>query len=201
MLIAFEGIDGSGKDTQIRMLLSFLRQHKVRYNLHKYPTRKAKDAFAHLAGKKTVPPLSLAAIFADDIMAEQDKLRKELNDGAVVVCDRYLQSTLAYQGLRAGYGRLKKAIEKRGALVPDLVIVLDVDPALGAMRKKRQKKLDRHERDTAFLSCVRRNYLRMGKGCFLSYKYALIDAARGKEAVFTDVVSQVEPLVIRKLEK
>ena len=201
MLIVFEGIDGSGKDTQIRMLLSFFRQHGVRYRLHKYPTRKAKEAFEHLGGKKTVPPLRLARVFADDIMAEQEKLRAEIGSGFVVVCDRYLQSTLAYQGVEASYGKLKKMICALGALVPDLAILLDICPEDGAGRKRRQKKPDRHEKDAALLARVRGNYLRMSRECFLSYKYVVVDAAGPKGEVFSSVVAQAEPIVIAKLEK
>ena len=201
MLIVFEGIDGSGKGAQVRMLLSFLRQHKVKCKLHKYPTKRAKAAFAHLAGKKSVPPLELAGVFAGDIMAEQGKLRREINEGFLVICDRYLQSTLAYQGVKAGYGKLKARIGTMGALVPDVVILLDISPGAGAARKRRQKKPDRHEKDTAFLSAVRKNYLRMGRECFFSYKYAVLDASGEREKIFSDVVSQVEPIAIRKLEK
>ena len=201
MLIVFEGIDGSGKNTQIRRLLSFFRQHGVRYRLHKYPTRKAKEAFEHLGGKKTVPALRLARVFADDIMAGQESLRAEIASGFVVVCDRYLQSTLAYQGVEAGYGKLERKIGALGALVPDLVIMLDIDPAAGVGRKRKQKKPDRHEKDAALLVKVRGNYLRMDRECFLSYKYALVDASGQKDEVFSSVVAQVEPVVIAKLEK
>ena len=201
MLIVFEGIDGSGKDTQIRMLLSFFRQHKVGFRLHKYPTSKAKEAFSHLKGEKTVPPLRLAEVFAGDIMAEQEKLRDEIGAGNVVVCDRYLHSTLAYQGVKADYAKLKKRLGALGALVPDVVILLDINPAAGALRKKKQKKPDRHERDSAFLARVRANYLKMGRECFLAYKYAAVDASCSKEEVFSTVISQVEPVVVGKLEK
>ncbi len=201
MHIVFEGIDGSGKNTQIRMLLAFLRQHRVKYKLHKYPTKRAKEAFAHLAGRKNVPPLELAGIFAGDIMAEQGRLRKEIGDGFLVICDRYLQSTLAYQGVKAGYWKLKKSIGGLDALVPDIVILLDIGSEAGAARKRRQKKPDRHEKDAAFLSAVRGNYLRMGRECFLSYKYVVLDAAGEREKIFSDVVSQVEPIAVRKLEK
>jgi dTMP kinase len=201
MLIVFEGIDGSGKNTQIRKLLSFFRQHRVAYKLHKYPTKKAKEAFAHLHGKANVPAERLARLFAGDILAERKKIKTEIAGGFAVICDRYLQSTLAYQGMKAGYGKLKARLEGSGALTPDLVILLDIRPSASFERKSRQKKPDRFESDLGFLSSVRANYLRMADEGFLSYKYSVIDASKKHEEVFTEVITQVEPLVIKEMEK
>ncbi len=199
MLIVFEGIDGAGKGAQIRRFLSFLRQHRVKYKLHKYPTSRAKEAFAHLAEEKVVPPLKLADVFAQDIMAQQKKLKCELDSGFVVVCDRYLHSTLAYQGVGARYAGLERKLLDKGAAVPDLVLLLDIDPALGARRKRRQKNPDRHEKNPRFLSAVRKNYLKMSGRCFLSYKYAVVDAAAGENEVFSRIMSHAEPLLLRKI--
>ena len=201
MLIVFEGIDGSGKNTQIRKLLSYLRQHGIEYRLHKYPTKKAKDAFAHLEGKKDVPAEKLAEIFADDIVFEQERLQSEIDRGFVVICDRYLQSTLAYQGVKVGYAALRKKLEAKGALVSDLALILDIPSETGAQRKKKQKTPDRHEKDTVFLEKVRQNYLRMERDGFLSYKYVVVDAAREKDEIFSEIITQVEPLIIKKLER
>ena len=201
MLIVFEGIDGSGKDTQIGKLLSFLRQHRVKYKLRKYPTRKAKEAYAHLAGRKTVPPLKLARIFADDIAAEQGKIALEIEEGYVVICDRYLHSTLAYQGVGAGFVKLKEQLGAYGIISPDLVLLLDIDAGAGAARKGVQKTPDRHERDAEFLSKVRQNYLREAKENFLAYKFVVVDGSRPEDEIFTEVVTQVEPLLTKKMGK
>ncbi len=201
MLIVFEGIDGSGKDTQVKKLLSFLRQNAVGYKLHKYPTKKAKDAFAHLEGKKEVPSLELAGIFADDILAEKGKLERESAGGFAVICDRYLQSTLAYQGANADYGKVKALVESKGALVPDIVFLLDIDAKIGAERKYRQKKPDKFESDVAFLAKVRQNYLKMAREHFLSYKYVLVDASRSPDEIFTEIVTQVEPMLTGKMKR
>ena len=113
MLIVFEGIDGSGKNTQVRKLLSVFRQSRLKYRLHKFPTRRAKAAFRHLQGKEDFGAEKLAEVFADDIASEQKKMRSELSAGSIVVCDRYLHSTLAYQGAKLGYGRVKAMLAGR----------------------------------------------------------------------------------------
>ena len=201
MLIVFEGIDGAGKARQIRMLCSFFRQHKVKHKLHKYPTKKAKEVFAHLSGKKTVEPIKLAEIFAQDILDEKGKIEEEIADGFVVICDRYLHSTLAYQGVDIGFDKVMAMLEGKNALVPELVILLDLPAKVGAERKYSQKKPDRFEKDVMFLEKVRKNYLRIAKQEFCSYKFAVVDAARKPHEIFTDVICFVEPLVVKKMNK
>lgn len=200
MLIVFEGIDGTGKGSQIRLLRAFLRQHGVKHAIHKYPTKKAKEAFAHLEGKKTVPPLVLAQIFADDIVSEQKKIAAEIGKGMVVICDRYLHSTLAYQAVGAGFDTLASALPLETVRTPDLVILLDIDPNTSAQRKEAQKNPDRHESDVEFLGKVRANYIRMERLNILAYKYAVIDASETPEEIFTHVLSHVEPLIVKKVQ-
>ncbi|HIH19024.1 TPA: dTMP kinase [Candidatus Micrarchaeota archaeon] len=199
MLIVFEGIDGSGKNTQIAALLAFLQQSGVKHRLYKYPSARAKDVFRHLQGKKTLRPEKLAEIFAADILADREKVGRETDSGTVVICDRYLHSTLAYQGVKVGYGRLKKKLSVLGAITPDIVFLLDLDPKVSAKRKRAQKKPDRFEKDVPFLSRVRENYRKMAGQGFLSYKYAVIDAEQEQEKIFTEIITQVEPLVTKKM--
>jgi len=199
MLVVFEGIDGTGKDMQIRKLAAFLRQKKVAYSLHAYPTKKASEAFAHLEGEENVEPGKLAGIFAGDIMSEQGKLKEELAQGLLVICNRYLHSTLAYQGVGVGFERLRQELEGKDAVVPDLVVLLDLGSKSASARKGRQKKADRFESDVAFLEQVRQNYLKEARGCFLAYKYAVIDASQAPEGIFSEIITQVEPLAMREM--
>ena len=199
MLIVFEGIDGSGKNTQILMLQKFLRQHKVKWKLHKYPTKKAKEAFAHLAGEKDVAPERLADVFSQDIIAEKGKIEREISAGYVVICDRYLHSTLAYQGVAIEFDALAARLDGTGAIVPDLVAILDLPAREGAKRKRGQKTPDRFEKNAAFLEKVRENYLRMERGNFLAFKYVVVDAAQPAGRVFSEIITAVEPMVIKKI--
>lgn len=198
MLIVFEGIDGSGKGSQVRMLVAYFRQHGMRYRLHKYPTRRAELALSHLSGEKDVEPLKLAEMFADDILADREKMKKELEAGFAVVCDRYLHSTLAYQGAKSDYASVKALVEKKKPLTPDAVFLLDIEAEKAAERKYAQKKPDRFESDIEYLGKVRRNYIKMEREHFLSYKYVVVDACRKAEEVFTEIITNVEPMVAKK---
>jgi dTMP kinase len=199
MLIVFEGIDGAGKGAQIRRLLAFFRQNGIRYRLHKYPTRKAKEAFAHLKGKAFVAPSRLADVFAEDIVSERRKIEREIEDGMVVVCDRYLHSTLAYQGVKLGFAPLAKRLAGIGAPCPDIVILMDIAARKSGERKRAQKTPDRFEKDLKFLEQVRKNYLREAREGFFAYKYAVVDASPEKDEVFSQVVLHVEPLVVKRM--
>ena len=64
-----------------------------------------------------------------------------------------------------------------------------------------QKKPDRFERDVKFLSLVRRNYLREAKENFLAYKFAVLKGAKPADEVFSEVIMDAEPLLIRKMRK
>ena len=155
--------------------------------------------FLHLSGESEVAPGKLADVFADDIVDERRKIEREIADGCVVVCDRYLHSTLAYQGVALGFAQLKKRLSGIDALVPDIVILLDVPARVSGERKRAQKTPDRFEKDLVFLEKVRANYLREAREGFLAYKYAVVDASRAKDEVFSDVVLHVEPLVVKRM--
>lgn len=199
MLIVFEGIDGAGKGAQIGKLLSFFKSNKVKFKLHKYPTKKAKDAQAHLVGEKDVEPLKLARVFADDIAGEQAKIEKEIAAGFVVVCDRYMHSTLAYQGALAQYEEVRAIVEKRKCRAADLVVLLDIDEGTSLSRKSAQKEPDRFERDLQFLKKVRANYLQEAQEGFLAYKFIAVDASASADEVFTEIITAVEPMVVKRM--
>ncbi|MCX6769055.1 MAG: dTMP kinase [Candidatus Micrarchaeota archaeon] len=165
----------------------------------KYPTKKAEKAHEHLTGEKDLDAIALANAFVDDIMSEQAKIAREIADGYVVVCDRYLQSTLAYQGVGAGIVSIGRIVEEQGAIVPDLVVLLDIDEKTSLQRKSAQKTPDRFEKDVAFLQRVRTNYLWMARKEFLAYKYVVVDAALPKDEIFSRIITVAEPLLTKRL--
>lgn len=201
MLIVFEGIDGSGKGEQIRRLCGYFRQAGVRYAVFRYPTKRAKLAISHLKEKQTVSCDELWKIFAEDIAQDSERIKQEISRGSVVICDRYFHSTLAYQGVECGYRSLSKKLEKYVAVVPDLVVLLDIAPLASVERKSLQKRLDRYEKDAGFLRKVRLNYLREAKEGFMSHRYAVVESSKPKGEVFAEVLLAVEPLITKLLGK
>lgn len=187
MFVVFEGIDGSGKGTQIALLRSFLESQNVFPSLHKYPTENAIEALAHLKGEAPATPETLFSSFARDIKAQQALLNEEISKGKFVICDRYVFSTVAYQGGALGYERCRDAIKQIGFLHPDAAILLDISPEDSFARKSAQKTLDKFEEDTSFLSGARSRFLRMAEEDFLCHRWRTIDASKPKEEVFSKV--------------
>jgi dTMP kinase len=114
-------------------------------------------------------------------------IERELARGTVLVCDRYLSSSVAYgeaQGLdRAWLLDVQKYLPQ-----PDLTVLLDIDPEVSARRKTTDR--DRYERDLALLARVRTSYLHQ-----VSPGWIRIDADRDRDAVAAEVWAEVEKLL------
>jgi dTMP kinase len=135
-LVAIEGIDGSGKTTQAQMLADFCLEKRLDYSVSKEPTRGQFGQILRdsaLTGRLTVE--EELDLFLKDRAEHVEKLiRPALDQGKVVILDRYYYSTAAYQGAR---GADPVAIVKQNeefAPKPDLLILLDVPPAIGLER-------------------------------------------------------------------
>lgn len=153
MFVSFEGIDGSGKSTQARLLAERLRARDREVVLTREPGgtplgEAIRDLLLH-AGD--VAPWAEAALFAASRAQHvEEVIRPALERGAVVVCDRYLDSSVAYQGGARGLGVddvLQLNLAAVGGLLPDATLLLLVDPAVAAAR--RTGSPDRIEREDA----------------------------------------------------
>jgi len=177
-LICLDGIDGSGKETQLKLILKMLRGRSV--TGYKYPDvnstfGKIIDGF--LKKKVELDALSQFFIYLLDIAKDQGEIGKRLDDGETVILNRYVYSTVAYQcskGIRFEDG--VEMIESMNFLKPDLVVLLDILPEISMERKSKQKKMDRHEEDAKLLRKVRENYLRLCDMNFLADKWVKVDA-------------------------
>jgi len=137
MLIAFEGIDGTGKTTQIELLAEALRQRGLSVVTTREPTdgqygRKIRQLYKN---RKSVTPEEELALFLDDRREHVAQvIGPALASGQVVLTDRYYYSTAAYQGA-AGYDPQKIiAANELFAPVPDMVIMLEAPVSLGVHR-------------------------------------------------------------------
>ncbi|MFA5076977.1 MAG: dTMP kinase [Candidatus Micrarchaeia archaeon] len=180
MLIVFEGIDGSGKDTQLELL-----KRGLKFDHFKYPTKKFGILNDYLEKKIALGSKSLFHLFLADIANEQEAVAKS----ELAVLDRYVFSTIAYELDGINYANAKKIIEASSFLKPDLVIYLDLTPEISQARKSRQKALDRYEESASYLGGVRANYLKLFKDKFLTDNWRLVDASKGIEEVHTQILA------------
>lgn len=163
MFITFEGLDGSGKTTQARLLGQRLAEEGREVVTTREPggTPLGERIRELLLHGDDVSPWAEAALFAAARGELVERvIRPALERGADVVCDRYVDSSLAYQGIARGLG-VERVLELNlavvGGLLPDRTFVLLVDPADAAGRSRRRR--DRIEREgTEFHASLDRAY-------------------------------------------
>ncbi len=189
--IVFEGVDGSGKSTQIDLLSMKLRDRGVDHILEREPSDGSIGRFIRHyaeAGDRYLQPESEALLFTADRFEHSKRIEQTLEQGTTVVCDRYYHSTLAYQGA-AGVDVAWLRDLQRFALRPDLVILLDVDPERSLLRVS-GRTLTVFE-DRSYLRRVRELYL----GFARAGEMRLVDTGRPVDEVEAEVQGLVYGLI------
>lgn len=210
--ISFEGGDGSGKTTQLKLLADYLSQHGYDClctrepggtNLGKLIRRVLLEVGDDTISRET----ELFLYLADRAQHVREIIRPALAAGKIVLCDRFTDSTVAYQGYGRGVdlqvlGELNRMAS--GGLVPDLTFLLDCPAELGlsrtAIRMKAQRPgerpEDRFEREEAeFHARVRRGFQELARSD--AKRVRLLDASRPIEQLRDEIRSIVEQGVAR----
>ena len=199
-LIAFEGVEGSGKSTQLELLRQALegrgREVVVTREPGGTPAGERMRAVLLDPGVELHPRAEALLFAAARAELVDAVIRPALERGAVVLCDRYLDSSLAYQGDARGLGRGPVEEVNRfatGGLLPDLVVLLDLDPASGLRR--RSGELDRIEaQDLAFHRRVRQAFRDLAAAD--PGRFAVVDGA----APVAEVAAGVQAAALTLLE-
>ena len=187
MLIAFEGLDQSGKETQARTLVATLRDEGRQVEALSFPdyaTSIGHEIGEALAGHREYGPDVMQLLYIANRFEHKARILEWQAQGAVVICDRYLASSIAYgesQGLDASW----LADAQRYLPQPDLTFVLDIAPEISAARK--QTNRDRYERDMPLLTRVRESYRRQARQA----GWHLIDADRPKDVIAADIAARL----------
>lgn len=189
--IVVEGIDGSGKNTQIENISDYIRKKRQKVTVIKFPTDSAKRVHDHLQKKKDVDQDELFSAFLEDIEKMQDDIKKSLRRGWVVA-DRYCISTAAYQSVDSDIEKRVEQVEKKSLLKPDYLFWLDVQPHIGAKRKKKQGVQSRFDEDLEFLKKVRENYLSLYNRGFMCSNWIRIDATVDAKRIGTQIIANIE---------
>ena len=184
-LIAIEGIDGCGKSTHARMLVGWLRSLGYEVVLTDEPTDSPIGGFIKSVlreGKKLPIEIEALMFAADRAQHAASTIEPALSAGKIVVTERYVCSSLAYQSARGVSTRWLKDIN-RHAVAADLTILINVPAEEGVMRVKRSRELDAFERDLALQRRVRAIYLQLAKREGMK----VVDGARPVRRVQADV--------------
>lgn len=202
LLIDFEGIDGSGTETQSKLLQQRFREGHRIASLYRYPDLNSAwgrivDDFLHK--RIDIDAKSQFLTFAADIYKDQERISKALAQGTSIITDRYITSTIAYQCSKNMQLSAALAItDALGFIAPDLIVLLDVPVETSMQRKQGEKgALDRHESDRQLLEAVRGAYLQLASGKRVSKNWLVVDGRRSREEIGTEVAAHVEKMLER----
>ena len=188
-LIAFEGLDQSGKQTQAERLLAAFRSAGLGAEFLTFPeyTTAIGTEIGHaLQGTRDYEPETLQLLYIANRFEFRSRILQWLADGRMVVCDRYLASSIAY-GEAHGVDASWLTDIQRQLPQPSLTVLLDIPPNASLTRK--QAARDKFERDLPLLGRVRESYLRQaGRDA----GWIHMDGARDKDAVSADVITAVQ---------
>lgn len=204
--IVFEGPEGSGKTTQIRLLGGALtaRGRTVLCTREPggTPIGEQIRQVLHDLRNQAMHPLTEAFLYsAARVQHVEEVIRPALERGATVLCDRFSASTLAYQGYGHGLdlAMLRTLTQwATGGLQPDLIVYLDLDVEIGLERKRRDHEAGRgewnrmDEQTLAFHRAVRQGYLEMAQQD--PAHWLVIDATQDQETIHRFVLNRLEAL-------
>jgi dTMP kinase len=193
LIIAFEGLDQSGKQTQAERVREHVTARGRECRLLSFPdydTAIGTEISKALHGERDYDPDVMQLMYVANRYERRRDIARWMAEGVVLVCDRYLASSIAYgeaQGLDPAWLRDIQRFLPR----PGLTILLDIAPETAVQRKAANR--DRYERDLALLSRVRDSYRRQAAdGGWLR-----LDGERPREAVSADVTRAVESQLAR----
>ena len=193
-LIAFEGLDQSGKETQAARLRAELEAAGRPVETLTFPddtTPIGQEIRTALAGGHAWTPDVMQLLYVANRHERKPRIAAWLEAGAVVICDRYLASSVAY-GEAFGLDAAWLVDIQRYLPQPDLTLLLDIAPETAVARK--QQGRDRYERDTALLGRVRQSYRRQAA---TTPNWTLVDGEQPKDVVAAAVSAAVRSRLAR----
>jgi dTMP kinase len=187
-LIAFEGLDQSGKQTQAESLRDYLVVHGRTCHMVSFPdytTPIGREIAAALHGERDYPPDVMQLLYVANRGERRGQIEAWMADGHVVICDRFVASSIAY-GEAHGIDPAWLAQIQHFLPTPHVTILLDIAPEAAAGRKAAGR--DRFERDLDLLARVRASYLRQAA----APGWVRLAGARGKADIAAEVIRAVE---------
>ncbi len=200
--ISFEGGDGSGKSTQINLLKQYLENkgYEVVFSREPGGTKigeKIREIILDVENKEMTGEAEALLYAAARAQHVGELIIPSLNEGKIVILDRFIDSSLVYQGMARGLGVDEvRMINEFGTkkILPNISIYLDLHAEKGLGRKKEQAKLDRLESEgISFHEKVREGYLKNAKEN--ADRFIVVDASKKIEDIHKEIVLSVEKIL------
>ncbi len=199
LFITFEGGEGGGKTTLINRIYDVLtaKGHTVVRTLEPGGTSLGKEIRSLLLHQKKSLICRQSELFlylADRSQHVQELIFPALEQGKIILCDRFNDSTLAYQGAARSLSiNLLRGLclAATDGLVPNLTLYLDLDPKVGLSRAKKKNTYDRLEEENLdFHTKVREAFLSLSKD--EPDRFRVIDASKDVDSVYTDAMKEID---------
>ncbi|TWG99117.1 dTMP kinase [Mesorhizobium sp. J18] len=199
--ITFEGGEGAGKSTQVQRLAAALRERGREVVVTREPGGSpGAEAVRHVLLSGAAEPFGSAMEAVLFAAARSDHveqvIRPAVEGGAIVLCDRFLDSSRVYQGVTGNLAQdFMRSLERVtvNGMVPDLTIILDIDPAQGLQRaasRRGESDADRFEKETIEIHRRRRDaFLEIARS--EPERYVIIDAGASPEEVAERIIGNV----------
>jgi dTMP kinase len=212
LFITFEGIEGCGKTTQCQRLALLLRGEGYQVIVTREPggtsfaekirTLLLRDSSQKLHPEQLTPACEAGLVFASRAHHVTHKIVPALSQGLVVLCDRFSDSTLAYQGYGRGLDLEKLIVFNNLAtdwLTPDHTFLFDIPVKQGLARRKKARGQNRIDKESlSFHNKVRQGFLALAQ--MNSHRITVLDGRRSPEVIATDVSARTHSLITLKLK-
>lgn len=188
MFIVLEGIDGTGKTTACQRIKGFLESKGCKVKVTAEPSDSKIGTYVR--NTDGLSPEVEALLFVADRGVHTDAMKKDIEDGYFVICDRYYLSTLAYQSASGMDLDWLKRMNSKVIMEPDITILLDVDPELSLARVGKRGETTRFEK-LEYQKRVREAFLSLSK----EKSYPIVDASKDMDSMCDDIIKIISKKV------
>lgn len=201
IFITTEGPDGAGKSTQIKLLEEYLRQKGYEVVVTREPggtkiSEKIRDLILDKDNTEMSPITEALLYAASRAQHVTEVIKPSVEDGRVVICDRFIDSSYVYQGIARELGfEMVQAINYAAVqgMIPDVTLLFDIDPEVSLKRKTDGGKGDRLElEDIKFHKMVYNGYRSLAEN---DSRIKVIDAARGISDIHRDIINIIDAIL------
>jgi len=189
--LVIEGIDGAGKSTLCRALEKRLTKEGHIVKVTQEPTHDEIGSFIREENVKDISQKAEALLFVADRAVHTERIVRWVEEGNIVICDRYFASTVAYQSSGLNGEALDRewliSLNMPVIIMPDLTVLLDIDPKKGLSRIGGRDELSKYE-ELHYLENTRREYLRLAD----EYDFMIIDAEESQTEIADKIITKLK---------